>query len=172
MRRWSRISVNFNFSKKNAYMKEPRGLRNNNPLNLRHGRSRWQGMSKEQPDREFVCYMSKAYGYRAAWKVLDTYYRNFTAEGRPFTLSAVIHRWAPPEDGNDTTAYLHRVIRLTHLPGHRPLPRPATAEGRAALRPVLAAMTCVENGIRPEAVPVQHIEKGWALAFPDAAPAR
>ena len=147
-------------------MKEPRGMRNNNPLNLRHGHSQWQGMKKEQTDKEFVCYMNKAYGYRAAWKVMNTYYTRFLRGGKAFTLSAIIHRWAPPEDGNDTTAYLHRVIQLTHLPGGQPLPCPATTQGFETLSPVLSAMTCVECGIKPEEVPADHIRRGFQLAFP------
>ena len=43
---------------------EPRGLRNNNPLNIRHGQSKWQGTHPEKTDKDFVCYMSKAYGYQ------------------------------------------------------------------------------------------------------------
>ena len=31
---------------------KPRGLRNNNPLNIRHGQSKWKGRSEEQNDRE------------------------------------------------------------------------------------------------------------------------
>lgn len=148
-------------------MKEPRGMRNNNPLNLRHGHSQWQGMRKEQTDKEFVCYMSKTYGYRAAWKVMDTYYKRFSEKGRPFTLSNIIHRWAPPTDGNDTTAYLHRVIQLTHLAAAQPLPRPSSPEGYEALSPVLAAMTCVECGIKPSEVPTEYIRRGHRLAFPE-----
>ena len=50
----------------------------------------------------------------------------------------------------------------------QPLPEPKTAEGYRVLLPIIVAMTCVENGIKPEEVPVAAIEQGWKLAFPDA----
>ena len=48
----------------------PRGLRNNNPLNIRHSASRWQGARVEQTDKAFVQFTSLAMGYRAAWRIL------------------------------------------------------------------------------------------------------
>ena len=47
-----------------------RGIKNNNPLNIRHSADQWQGAREEQTDKEFVQFTSMAYGYRAAWKVL------------------------------------------------------------------------------------------------------
>ena len=145
-----------------------RGLRNNNPLNIRHGHSQWQGRAEAQTDREFVCFMTMGMGYRAAWKTLQTYYETFTKAGKIFCLYQIIHRWAPPEDNNDTSAYLHQVIKLTGRAGMQPLPEPKTAEGYRVLQPIIVAMTCVENGIKPAEVPVAAIEQGWKLAFPDA----
>ena len=49
-----------------------RGLRNNNPLNIRHSKDKWQGTATTQTDTAFVQLKSMAYGYRAAWKPLDT----------------------------------------------------------------------------------------------------
>ena len=143
-----------------------RGLRNNNPLNIRHGKSQWQGRSKEQNDREFVCFLTMGMGYRAAWKILQTYYETFTKAGKTFCLYQIIHRWAPPEDNNDTSAYLHQVIKLTGQAGMQPLPEPCTEAGYRVLLPIIVAMTCVENGIKAEEVPTLHIEEGWKLAFP------
>ena len=54
-----------------------RGQRNNNPLNIRHSADRWEGVRKEQTDKSFVQFKSMAYGYRAAWKILQTYYERF-----------------------------------------------------------------------------------------------
>ena len=144
---------------------EPRGLRNNNPLNIRHGKSQWQGRSKEQNDREFVSFLTKGAGYRAGWKILQTYYETFTKAGKPFNLYNIIHRWAPPEDNNDTARYLHSVIKYTGKVGMMPLPEPRSEDGFMALQPVLIAMTCVENGIKPEEVPVSAILQGYQMAF-------
>ena len=143
----------------------PRGLRNNNPLNIRHGKSQWQGLSKEQNDREFVCFMTMGMGYRAAWKILQTYYETFTKAGKPFNLYNIIHRWAPPEDNNDTARYLHSVIKYTGKAGMQRLPEPRSEDGFMALQPIIIAMTCVENGIKPEEVPVSAILQGYQMAF-------
>ena len=43
-----------------------RGFRNNNPLNIRHGISRWVGRAKVQNDPDFVTFTSISMGYRAA----------------------------------------------------------------------------------------------------------
>ena len=144
---------------------KPRGLRNNNPLNIRHGQSQWQGRTEAQTDREFVCFMTMGMGYRAAWKILQTYYETFVKQQKTFCLYNIIHRWAPPEDNNDTSAYLHQVIKLTGQAGMQPLPEPRTEAGYKALLPIIVAMTCVENGIKPEEAPVAAIEQGHMLAF-------
>ena len=102
----------------------PRGLRNNNPLNIRHSASRWQGARVEQTDKSFVQFTSMAMGYRAAWRILETYYKHFETEHRPFTPRNIIYRWAPPNE-NDSEAYLRRVCRLTNLAGNEALVRPS-----------------------------------------------
>ena len=100
-----------------------RGIRNNNPLNLRHSADQWQGARKEQTDKSFVQFESMAYGYRAAWKTLDSYWKHFKQLRQPFTVRAIISRWAPPSE-NDTDAYVSTVLRLTSLGGNERLPRP------------------------------------------------
>lgn len=95
-----------------------RGIRNNNPLNIRHSASRWQGMRVEQTDKEFVQFESMAMGYRAAWRVLETYWSHFLKENKPFSVKNIIHRWAPPAE-NDSEAYVRTVCRLSGLGGQR-----------------------------------------------------
>ena len=51
-----------------------RGLRNNNPLNIRHSKDRWVGACVKQTDKSFVQFESMAYGYRAAWKVMESWF--------------------------------------------------------------------------------------------------
>ena len=144
-----------------------RGIRNNNPLNIRHGKSRWEGRTRVQTDAEFVTFKSMAYGYRAAWKLMDTYQLRLRMEDKSYTLENIIHRWAPPEDNNDTRAYLRTVIRLLDykVAGRQPLPSPTCREGHRVFARILMAMTCVECGIKPEEVDKRSIEQGWTLAF-------
>ena len=144
-----------------------RGQRNNNPLNLRHGKSRWEGRTRVQTDAEFVTFKSMAYGYRAAWKLMETYRLRLMQAGMSYTLENIIHRWAPPEDNNDTQAYLRTVIRLLDykVAGRQPLPSPTCREGHRVFARILMAMTCVECGIKPDEVDRWSIEQGWKMAF-------
>ena len=144
-----------------------RGIRNNTPLNIRHGKSRWEGRTKVQTDAEFVTFVSMAYGYRAAWKLMETYRLRLMQAGMSYTLENIIHRWAPPEDNNDTQAYLRTVIRLLDykVGGRQPLPSPTCREGHRVFARILMAMTCVECGIKPEEVDKRSIEQGWTMAF-------
>ena len=170
--------------------KLPRGLRNNNPLNIRHSASRWQGARVEQTDKAFVQFTSMTMGYRAAWRILETYYKHFEAQHKPFTPRNIIYRWAPPNE-NDSEAYLRKVCQLTNLAGNEALKRPShlasarssqsiqssqnpqpllndayTAtdpQAKTKLIDLLAAMTCVENGITMKEVDRGAIEKGLGL---------
>ena len=47
-------------------VKTPRGIRNNNPLNVRrYPNSSWVGMKAEQTDEDFLQFTDIVYGYRA-----------------------------------------------------------------------------------------------------------
>jgi len=175
--------------------KLPRGLRNNNPLNIRHSASRWQGARVEQTDKAFVQFSSMTMGYRAAWRILETYYKHFEAQHKPFTPRNIIYRWAPPNE-NDSEAYLRRVCQLTNLAGNEALVRPSRVgvrssqsirssqspqiiqssppllndaytapdpQAKTKLIDLLAAMTCVENGITMKEVDRRSIEEGLVL---------
>ena len=142
-----------------------RGIRNNNPLNIRRGTSRWVGRRETVTDKEFEEFTTMAYGYRAAWKLMETYRLRLMQAGKSFTLENIIHRWAPPEDHNDTTAYIRTVIRLLDykVAGRQPLPSPSSKEGHKVFARILAAMTCVECGITMKEVDVKSIEEGRRL---------
>ena len=144
-----------------------RGIRNNNPLNIRRGTSRWLGRREIVTDKEFEEFTSMAFGYRAAWKLMDTYRLRLRQAGMSYTLENIIYRWAPPEDGNDTTAYIRTVIRLLDykVAGRQPLPSPTSKEGHRVFARILAAMTCVECGIRMDEVDKASIEQGRRMAF-------
>lgn len=145
-----------------------RGIRNNNPLNIRHSADKWQGARTEQTDKAFVQFVSMAYGYRAAWKVLDNYCLTFKRDRKVFNVRNIISRWAPPVE-NDTEAYVRAVVALSGLGGNENMPRPkhywnfGEVEKLVSL---IAAMTCVENGIKMEQVDRAAIWEGYDLAFP------
>ena len=146
-------------------MNTTRGLRNNNPLNIRHSADRWQGARVEQTDKSFVQFSTMAYGYRAGWKTLETYWNHFRREGKPFNVKNIVARWAPPAE-NNTTAYLHTVLTLTSLGGNEHLPQPSRGVDTERLERLLTAMTTVECGTPYAEVDRQPIREGWCLAFP------
>ena len=144
----------------------PRGIRNNTPLNIRHSSSQWQGMAVEQTDPSFVQFRSMAYGYRAACKLLQSYWQRFRKEGKPFTVRTIISRWAPPEDNNDTESYIRSVLLIGGLGGQEILFPPDNPLGYERLERLLIAMTCVESGIGTNRVDSKMILEGYRMAFP------
>lgn len=84
----------------------PRGIRNNNPGNIRRSKSKWQGQSAEGADPDFVTFASPAAGLRALMKTLLTYHRKYGLD----TVQSIINRWAPPHE-NATDHYAQAVAR-------------------------------------------------------------
>ena len=85
----------------------PRGIRNNNPFNIRKG-PRWQGLAATQPDPAFATFETPVYGIRAGMKLLLTYQSRHGIK----TIRALIARFAPPNE-NDTVAYVAAVCKAT-----------------------------------------------------------
>ena len=83
----------------------PRGIRNNNPGNIRRTNDRWQGMEEKQTDPEFVQFRHPRYGFRAMARILHNYQRRGLT-----TLRDIISTWAPKNE-NDTNAYLNFVAK-------------------------------------------------------------
>ena len=84
-------------------MKQPLGIRNNNPLNIRRGKTLWKG---EIPASQgtFCKFESMEWGLRAAFCLLRTYATKY----RLCCVRDIISRWAPPKE-NDTTSYIRHV---------------------------------------------------------------
>ncbi|ETO43458.1 hypothetical protein [Morganella sp. EGD-HP17] len=82
---------------------ETRGLRNNNPGNIEFSKkNNWVGQLGS--DGRFVKFSSPEHGIRALGKNLLSYSRQGYV-----TPEQIITKWAPPEDGNDTEAYIKFV---------------------------------------------------------------
>lgn len=82
----------------------PRGIRNNNPLNIRHSKNSWQGQSAKQEDDSFVTFTTPVMGIRAAMKTLQTYYNKYNL----WSVWEIIRRYAPPNE-NKTDIYALNV---------------------------------------------------------------
>ena len=90
-----------------------RGVRNNNPGNIRHSNDAWHGAREKQTDPEFVQFIEPKWGLRATARNLITYSRRKARDGSPVdTLAEVITRWAPPFE-NNTAAYIAFVAKAT-----------------------------------------------------------
>ena len=92
-------------------MTTPRGIRNNNPGNLRRSRDNWQGLRREQTDPQFFQFTEMKWGYRALIRTLQNYRRVHGLR----TLAEMIARWAP-ENENHTAAYVKAVCQDLQVP--------------------------------------------------------
>lgn len=81
-----------------------RGLRNNNPGNIKKTSDMWLGLSANQTDDTFFQFKSATYGIRAIMVLLRNYFNKYGLN----TIRAIIGRWAPTLE-NDTNAYTYFV---------------------------------------------------------------
>ena len=133
----------------------PRGIRNNNPLNIRRSKDKWKGMKALQSDAQFVQFESLEWGWRAAFYLLTrTYYHKY----RLYTIRAIVTKWAPAIE-NNTKAYINNVSRLTGIDPDEPLGIPSEKPSRwIALG---TAMAIQENGT--ESLDYFAMLRGWEL---------
>lgn len=81
-----------------------RGIRNNNPANIRRTGERWQGMKAKQTDGAFVQFDSMIWGVRALLKTLHTYVVKYDLH----SPKEIISRYAPPVE-NWTDRYIDYI---------------------------------------------------------------
>ena len=136
-----------------------RGIRNNNPLNIRRSKDKWKGMRMQQTDPSFCQFETLEYGWRAAFYLLTrTYYHKY----RLFTIRAIISKWAPPME-NKTEAYIANVSRLTGIGPDEPIGIPSDKPSRWMA--VGVAMAIQENGT--ESLDYFAMLRGWDLCRAD-----
>lgn len=127
-----------------------RGLKNNNPGNLRHSNEKWQGETKGS-DKAFKTFSSIEWGYRAMFKLLQNYQKLYGLS----TLEEIINRYAPPVE-NHTDNYISAVERWAKVRRSVPI---NTSDKDVMIR-IVSAMSKVENGV--PAI-LSDVEKGWNL---------
>ena len=115
-----------------------RGIRNNNPGNIRHGSSQWLGMSTVQSDDEYVQFDDAVYGIRAMAKLLQ----NYASRYRLNTIAEIIDRWAPPNE-NITHKYIEHVAQIVGASPDQEI------DLDAAMLPLVKAIITHENGYNP-----------------------
>jgi hypothetical protein len=121
----------------NAVKPRPIGVRQNNPLNLRPG-SPWQGLDEPSELNGFCNFKTPVWGFRAAFKNLMSYVDQHDINN----IQSIISRWAPPEDGNDTAAYIAAVCKRTGYSATQSL---ALKSWNVAAN-IIRAMTIQEQG--------------------------
>lgn len=129
-----------------------RGIRNNNPGNIRHG-EKWEGLSDKQTDSSFCIFVSPEYGIRALAKVLLTYYKKYQLN----TVKKIISRYAPPNE-NETESYIKSVANQLGVASDDVIDLSSVA----VLAVLLRAIIRHENGEQPYSD--EQILKGIHLA--------
>ena len=140
---------------------QPRGVRNNNPGNLRvsesnhwQGRADWHQRTPEQRlERAFEVFVDPEHGIRALAITLVSYYDRHGLTN----LRGLIGRWAPQAE-NDTAGYVLSVARRMSTDPSMPL----DLHDYDVMRALVVAIIVHENGMQP--YPDGVIDKALAMA--------
>ena len=133
-----------------------RGIRNNNPGNIRHG-DKWVGLCKEQTDPAFCQFETPEYGIRALVKLLRNYQKGFQAKGWSTTVERIINRYAPPIE-NNTEAYIKHVCIAVGVDADEHI----NVYCHDVIIPLIKAIIRHENGEMPYTI--EQLEQGIHLA--------
>lgn len=133
--------------------KQPRGIRNHNPGNIRISNDKWQGLAPVQTDGAFFQFTDATYGIRALARLLINYQDKYNLR----TITQIINRWAPPSE-NNTQAYIDQVEKHTGFNAYDFL----DMHKYEHLEPLVRAIILHENGTQPYTD--SQITKGLVLA--------
>ncbi len=135
-----------------------RGIRNNNPLNLRYScRNGWLGQVGSD-EAGFCRFSAMCFGFRAAFLTLRTYHKKHQCR----TLRDYISRWAPPTE-NPTEDYIRTVASLAGVLPE--IPQASPVEEGSPWPAIVLAMTAVESSPEATRCPQVHeaLEKGYGM---------
>lgn len=128
----------------------PRGIRNNNPCNIRLSRTVYKGEVPSK-DKAFKQFESMAYGYRAVFVTLHTYHTRLGLK----TIRQLIGRWAPPCE-NDTNSYVRHVSDAARCDCDAVV----DIKDKDLMVRIVSAMSFVENGLKANQADVMS---GWEM---------
>lgn len=137
----------------------PRGIRNNNPGNLRSSKDPWQGLAKDQPDKDFFVFSTPIYGIRALARTLIAYQDEHNLR----TVGQIINRWAPASE-NNTAVYIAAVAKDTGFKADQSL----NMHDYRDLKPFVTAIINFENGQQPYTS--AQVDKALVLAGVESPP--
>lgn len=132
--------------------KQARGIRNNNPGNIRNSeRNDWKGeVSKaDKKDQAFEEFETMSDGVRAMMRLLQKYQRSYNLH----TVKDIVERWAPRNE-NNTAAYVRTVCKEMQMPECCGL----DLTDKGTMCALVDAMCYVENGVH---IDMADIEAGW-----------
>jgi hypothetical protein len=133
-----------------------RGIRNNNPGNIRITSSAWKGKRAKNTDGAFEQFddtdgsPGHMWGIRALYKTLMTYRSSYGLT----TVKGIITRWAPASE-NNTAAYIAAVAKAVGKSADAVL-------SLSDYPAVIAAIILHENGVNP--YPAKDVAKAISLA--------
>jgi len=130
-----------------------RGIRNNNPGNLRRTDDPWQGLAETQTDADFFVFQTPIYGIRSLARTLIKYQDQHGLR----TIRQIIGRWAPSAE-NDTVAYTKAVSNETGFAPDVVL----DMHKYEHLKALVAAIIRFENGHEPYTA--AQVDKALVLA--------
>ncbi len=130
-----------------------RGIRNNNPGNLRRSKDPWQGLAENQTDEDFFIFKTPIYGIRALARTLISYQDEHGLR----TIGKIINRWAPANE-NDTAAYISFATEDTGFAADQSLDMHSYDD----LKPLVLAIIKHENGQQPYTA--AQVDKALVLA--------
>ena len=129
----------------------PRGIRNNNPLNIRIGNT-WLGERANPTDPAFEEFVAMEYGVRAAFIILRRYIKRYHKD----TIGSIVSTWAPANE-NNTQRYIDQVSAQLALDPTESI----KYEDKETMCKLVAAMAKVECG---QPIPEIVIMKGYDMA--------
>lgn len=127
-----------------------RGQRNHNLLNIRRSSDHFQGEVVSH-DSSFKQFENNAYGYRAGFRILNTYINKRGCN----TIESIINRYAPSSE-NNTENYIKAVEDKSGINRNKEL----VSEDKDSMIKIVAAMSFVENGVEAN---MNEIKDGWEM---------
>lgn len=135
-----------------------RGIRNNNPGNIRHnpsGKCNWIGCNCNDVklDKNFCTFDTMENGCRALLKNLITYNLKYNID----TINDIINRWAPSNE-NDTKSYVNFVASYLNV---EPNVKLNLCNNKQLILEIAKAIALFENGNDASLIS----ETCWSNAF-------
>lgn len=129
----------------------PRGIRNNNPLNIRIGNT-WLGERDNPTDPDFEEFVTLEYGYRAAFCILRRYIRRYHKN----TIASIISTWAPANE-NNTQRYIDFIVGKMGIAPDVPI----DYADEEKMTQLVASMQLMECGVPAD---MAKVVKGYHMA--------